>query len=222
MPHTAFPSDTTRWISQRPPSRAECGLPEEGFVFCCFNRTYKILPDVFAVWMRWLQAVPGSVLWLLEARGDAKENLQREARAAGVDPNRLVFAPRAPMSVHLVRNAVPDLFVDTYPYGAHTTANDALLAGLPVLTCAGETLASRIAGSQLRAIGLSDLITTNLADYEALGLELATRPDLLQGHRLRLAANRLTYPLFDMERYARDFADAVERVWNDYRAGNPR
>jgi predicted O-linked N-acetylglucosamine transferase (SPINDLY family) len=221
MPHAAFPSDTTRWHPQSAPSRAECGLPEQGFVFCCFNRTYKILPDVFAIWMRWLQAVPGSVLWLLEARGDAKENLQREARAASVDPNRLVFAPRTPMSVHLVRNAVPDLFVDTFPYGGHTTANDALLAGLPVLTCAGETLASRIAGSQLRAIGLSDLITTHLADYEALGLELATRPDLLQGHRRRLAANRLTYPLFDMERYAHDFADAVERVWSDYRAGTP-
>jgi predicted O-linked N-acetylglucosamine transferase (SPINDLY family) len=221
MPHTTFPSDTTRWPSRPPPSRAECGLPEKGFVFCCFNRTYKILPDVFAVWMRWLQAVPGSVLWLLEARGDAKENLQREAHAAGIDPNRLVFAPRAPMGVHLVRNAVPDLFVDTYPYGAHTTANDALLAGLPLVTCAGETLASRIAGSQLRAIGLPDLITSNLADYRALGLELATRPELLQGHRQRLVANRLTSPLFDMERYARDFADAVERVWNDYRVGTP-
>jgi predicted O-linked N-acetylglucosamine transferase (SPINDLY family) len=219
MPHMAFPSDTTRLPPGPPPSRAACGLPETGFVFCCFNNAYKILPDVFALWMRLLAAVPGSVLWLLETSVEAKDNLRREAHAAGVDPARLIFAPRVGVEAHVARNAAADLFLDTYPYGAHTTANDALLAGLPVLTCVGDTLVSRIAGSQLSAIGLPELITTNLADYEALALKLATQPPLLKGLRDRLAANRHTAPLFDMDRYARDFEDAMARVWADHTGG---
>ena len=211
MPHMAFPSDTTRLPPGPPPSRAACGLPETGFVFCCFNNAYKILPDVFARWMRLLAAVPGSVLWLLET--GAEGNLRREAQAAGVDPARLIFAPRLSVQAHVARNAAADLFLDTYPYGAHTTANDALLAGLPLLTCVGDTLVSRIAGSQLAAIGLPELITTHLADYEALALKLATQPPLLQGLRDRLAANRHRSPLFDMDRYARDFEHAMARVW---------
>jgi protein O-GlcNAc transferase len=211
MPHMAFPSDTTRLPQGPPPSRAACGLPETGFVFCCFNNAYKILPDVFARWMRLLAAVPGSVLWLLET--GAEGNLRREAQAAGVDPARLIFAPRLSVQAHVARNAAADLFLDTYPYGAHTTANDALLAGLPLITCVGDTLVSRIAGSQLAAIGLPELITTSLADYEALALKLATQPPLLQGLRDRLAANRHRSPLFDMDRYARDFEHAMARVW---------
>jgi predicted O-linked N-acetylglucosamine transferase (SPINDLY family) len=211
MPHMAFPSDTTRLPPGPPPSRAACGLPQTGFVFCCFNNAYKILPDVFALWMRLLAALPGSVLWLLET--GAAGNLRREAQAAGVDPARLIFAPRLGVQAHVARNAAADLFLDTYPYGAHTTANDALLAGLPLITCVGDTLVSRIAGSQLAAIGLPELITTHLADYEALALKLATQPPLLQGLRDRLAANRHRSPLFDMDRYARDFEDAMARLW---------
>jgi predicted O-linked N-acetylglucosamine transferase (SPINDLY family) len=221
MPHMAFPSDTTRLPAGPPPTRAACGLPEQGFVFCCFNNAYKILPGMFAIWMRLLQAVPGSVLWLLEANPEARANLRREAAQAGVDPERLIFAPRAPVHEHVARNAAADLFVDTYPYGAHTTANDALLAGLPVLTCVGETLASRIAGSQLHAIGLPELVTESFTDYEALALELATQPALLKSYRHRLAANRHTHPLFDMPAYARDFEDAMERVWRDYAGSAP-
>jgi predicted O-linked N-acetylglucosamine transferase (SPINDLY family) len=216
MPHMAFPSDTTRLPAGSPPSRAACGLPESGFVFCCFNNTYKILPDVFAIWMRLLAAVPGSVLWLLETSAEAKENLRHEAGTAGIDPARLIFAARVKVGAHVARHACADLFLDTYPYGAHTTANDALLAGLPVLTCVGDTLVSRICGSQLSAIGLPELITTSFADYEALALELATQPGLLHGYRARLAANRRTTPLFDMARYARDFEDAMERIWAEY------
>jgi predicted O-linked N-acetylglucosamine transferase (SPINDLY family) len=216
MPHMAFPSDTTRLPAGPPPSRAACGLPESGFVFCCFSNAYKILPDVFAVWMRLLHAVPGSVLWLLETSAEAKENLRREAAAAGIDPQRLVFAPLVPVGTHVARNAAADLFLDTYPYGAHTTANDALLAGLPVLTCTGETLVSRIAGSQLSAIGLPELITPSFAAYEALARELATQPVLLQGYRQRLSANRATAPLFDMARYARDFEAAMARIWAEH------
>jgi predicted O-linked N-acetylglucosamine transferase (SPINDLY family) len=216
MPHMLYPSDTTRLPAGPPPVRSACGLPESGFVFCCFNNTYKILPDVFAIWMRLLAAVPGSVLWLLETSAEAKENLRHEAGTAGIDPARLIFAARVKVGAHVARHACADLFLDTYPYGAHTTANDALLAGLPVLTCVGDTLVSRICGSQLSAIGLPELITTSFADYEALALELATQPGLLHGYRARLAANRRTTPLFDMARYARDFEDAMERIWAEY------
>ncbi|HEX5863721.1 MAG TPA: hypothetical protein VF014_05605, partial [Casimicrobiaceae bacterium] len=219
MPHMAFPSDTTRLPPGPPPARTACGLPESGFVFCCFNAAYKILPEVFAVWMRLLAAVPESVLWLLETSAEAKTNLRREAAAAGLAPARLVFAPRVGLGAHMTRQACADLFLDTYPYGAHTTANDALLAGLPVLTRAGETLVSRICGSQLTAIGLPELITTSFVDYETQALQLATQPGLLAGYRRRLAANRATAPLFDMTRYARDFEDAMERIWAEHGAG---
>ncbi len=219
MPHMAFPSDTTRLPAGPPPSRTACGLPESGFVFCCFSNPPKILPDVFALWMRLLAAVPGSVLWLLGTSDEVMPNLRREAARAHIDPARLVFAPRVEVGEHVARNAAADLFLDTYPYGAHTTANDALLAGLPVLTCAGETMVSRIAGSQLEAIGLPELVAENFEQYEARALELARRPELLRSYRARLAANRATHPLFDMARYARDFEDAMERLWSDH-AGN--
>jgi predicted O-linked N-acetylglucosamine transferase (SPINDLY family) len=213
MPHMAFPSDTTRLPSGTPPSRAACGLPDRAFVFCCFSHSYKILPDVFAIWMRLLQAVPGSVLWLLHTSGEVVSNVRRESAKAGVDPSRLVFAPIVKVAEHVARNAAADLFLDSFPYGAHTTANDALLAGLPVLTCAGETMVSRIAGSQLHAIGLPELITTSFADYEALALRLATEDKQLLSLRQRLAANRHTHALFDMARYARDFEDAMKAIW---------
>jgi len=161
------------------------------------------------------------VLWLLETNPEAKANLRREAAQAGVDPERLVFAPRVPVVEHVARNAAADLFLDTYPYGAHTTANDALLAGLPIVTCVGETLASRIAGSQLHAIGLPELVTESFADYETLALKLATQPALLKSYRDRLTANRNSHPLFNMAAYARDFEDAMERVWGDYAGSAP-
>ena len=180
------PSDTRRDIAARAPTREESGLPAQGFVFCCFNDAYKILPEVFDVWMRLLAQVSGSVLWLSPGRAIANANLRREAATRGVDPARLVFAPRVPSPEHLARQMHADLFLDTLPYNAGTTANDALLMGLPVLTCAGATMASRVAGSQLHAIGLPELVTENLAEYEALALALATTPDLLGSYRERL------------------------------------
>jgi predicted O-linked N-acetylglucosamine transferase (SPINDLY family) len=216
MPHMLYPSDTTRLPQGAPPSRAACGLPDRGFVFCCFNNAYKILPEVFAVWMRLLARVPGSVLWLLEAGAEAQRNLRREAVGAGIDPQRLVFASRAPVAIHVARNAAADLFVDTFPYGAHTTANDALLAGLPLVTRVGETLVSRIAGGQLGAIGLPEVITANPADYEALALALAANPERLASIRRRLADNRATMPLFDMARYVRDFESAMQLIVDDH------
>jgi len=215
MPNSFYPSDTTRAPRGTAPSRLACGLPEKGFVFCCFNKAYKILPDVFAIWMRLLDAVPDSVLWLLESGPDAARHLMQEARRAGIDPVRLLFAPHVPVEEHLARHAAADLFVDTFPYGAHTTSNDALLAGLPVVSCAGETLVSRIAGSQLHAIGLPELVTTSLAEYEALALRLAREPETLAALRTRLAANRHTHPLFDMARYTQDFEALLLHTWDE-------
>jgi predicted O-linked N-acetylglucosamine transferase (SPINDLY family) len=197
------------------PSRAACGLPEQSLVFCCFNNSYKILPAVFDVWMRLLARVPGSVLWLSPASATAGENLRREAAARGIDRQRLVFAPRVNLAEHLARHVHADLFLDTTPYNAGTTANDALFMGVPVLTCAGETLASRVAGSQLHAIGLPELVTTALADYEARALELARMPGELEQIRDRLAAHRSSYPLFDMARFTRALDDLLHAAWEN-------
>jgi protein O-GlcNAc transferase len=215
LPECYCPSDTRRTVATLRPTRAQCALPEQGFVFCCFNASYKILPEVFSVWMRLLSAVPGSVLWVAPSQATAAANLCREAAARGVDPARLVFAPRAELPQHLARQPHADLFLDTTPYNAGTTANDALFMGVPVLTCAGETMASRVAGSQLRAIGLPELVTTSLADYEALALALAREPALLARYRARLAANRGTHPLFDMARFTRALDDLLVAAWEN-------
>jgi protein O-GlcNAc transferase len=221
LPDCYCPSDTKRPVAARVPERAACGLPEQGLVFCCFNSSYKILPAVFDVWMRLLQQVPGSVLWLAPGNATARASLQREAAARGTAPERLVFAPRVSLPEHLARHAHADLFLDTTPYNAGTTANDALFMGVPVLTCAGATMVSRVAGSQLHAIGLPELVTTSLADYEALALALAGEPARLQACRQRLAAHRATYPLFDMERFTRALDDLLLAAWENRRSPAP-
>jgi protein O-GlcNAc transferase len=212
LPVCYQPNDTKRAIAKAVPSRAECGLPSEGFVFCSFNNTYKISPDIFDIWMRLLAAVPGSVFWLLKANPLVAENLAREATARGIHPDRLVFAPKADLADHLARHVHADLFMDTLPVNAHTTASDALWAGLPVLTCAGRSFASRVAGSLLQAVGLPELITSSFEEYEATALRLAKTPKELRGYRQRLTANRLTVPLFDIERYTRDLEAAFEQM----------
>jgi predicted O-linked N-acetylglucosamine transferase (SPINDLY family) len=203
LPDSYQPNDRNRCVDERPLSRSECGLPDDGFVFCSFNGSYKITEPVFSIWMRLLGAVPGSVLWLLDGGDLAKSNLRREAAARGIDPRRLVFAPRQRMERHIARQRLADLFLDTLPVNAHTTASEALWAGLPVLTCAGQTFIGRVAGSLLHAIGLPELVTSTLAEYEALALRLAENPGMLRDLRDRLARNRLTAPLFDTERYTR-------------------
>ena len=215
LPDCYCPSDTRRPVAPDAPDRAACGLPAEGVVFCCFNNSYKILPQLFDVWMRLLDALPGSVLWLSPGQATAAVNLRREAAARGVDPARLVFAPRVSLPEHLARHVHADLFLDTTPYNAGTTANDALFMGVPVLTCAGETMASRVAGSQLSAIGLPDLITTHLADYQALALALAGDAMRLAQVRARLAENRRTSPLFDMPRFTRALDDLLLATWEN-------
>jgi predicted O-linked N-acetylglucosamine transferase (SPINDLY family) len=215
LPDCYCPSDTRRAVAASALSRTECGLPEGARVFCCFNQAYKILPEVFAVWMRLLGQVPGSVLWLSPANATARQNLRREAAVRGIAPERIVFAPRVELAQHLARHVHADLFLDTTPYNAGTTANDALFMAVPVLTCAGETLASRVAGSQLRAIGLAELVTTDLAGYEALALALARDPVRLAQYRARLQANRHSAPLFDMARFARALDDLLQAAWEN-------
>ena len=203
-------------MAARRPSRAEAGLPDAGFVFCCFNNNYKITPDVFDVWMRLLQRVTGSVLWLLEDNAVASRNLRLEAEARGVRADRLVFAARMLPPDHLARHRLAELFLDTLPCNAHTTASDALWAGLPVLTCRGHAFPGRVAASLLRAVGLPELITENLADYETLALKLATTPALLADIKSRLARNRTTYPLFDIDRYRRHIESAYITMYGRY------
>lgn len=213
LPACYQPNDSQRAIAERTPTRTECGLPEQGFVFCCFNNSYKITPEFFYIWMRLLALTPGSVLWLLDTAALARDNLRREASACGVDPARLVFAPRLPLAEHLARHRLADLFLDTLPVNAHTTASDALWAALPVLTCAGESFAGRVAGSLLRAVGLPELITESPQVYEVLALRLAHQPELLASLRAKLQANRSNTPLFDSTQLARHLEIAYRRMW---------
>jgi protein O-GlcNAc transferase len=220
LPDSYLPSDNRRVISPRTPTREECGLPENGFVFCSFNNAYKITPRIFELWMKLLRVTPHSVLWLSETDPVAVTNLRREAERWGVAAHRLIFAPKvAEMSDHLARQRQADLFLDTLPYNAHTTASDALWAGLPVLTCLGETFVGRVAASLLRAIGLPELITTSLEDYESLALKLVGEPSLLASIKAKLARNRDTTPLFDTARITRQIEAAYTTMWERYQRG---
>jgi protein O-GlcNAc transferase len=222
LPHCFMPHDSTQAISERSFTRAEFGLPESGFVFCCFNNHYKLNPTTFDVWMRLLKSAPGSVLWLSDAPAEVKDNLAREAKSRGVDAARIVYAPRMPdMAEHLARYRLADLFIDTFPYNAHTTACDALWAGVPVLTYAGRSFASRVAASLLQAVGLPELVTHSLADYEALALALARDPQRLAALRERLAANRLSTPLFDTPALARQMEAAFSTMIERHQLGQP-
>lgn len=210
LPGSYQPNDSKRSISKTP-DRAECGLPAEGFVFCCFNDSYKLTPTFFDIWMRLLLAVPGSVLWLIDANPQAKANLRNEAAYRGVDPDRLVFAPKIGVSDHLARHRLADLFLDTLPVNAHTTASDALWAELPVVTCLGDEFHGRVAASLLNAIGMEELITNSLEEYEALALKLATDTEELSRIKQGLIRNRLTTPLFDIVTYTKN----LERLYLD-------
>jgi predicted O-linked N-acetylglucosamine transferase (SPINDLY family) len=214
-------NDSRRAIAERTPSRPEAGLPGQGFVFCCFNNNYKITAPIFEVWMRLLSAVPGSVLWLLSDNTSAHNSLRRQAAARGIDAARLVFADRLPIDRHLARQRLADLFLDTLPYNAHTTASDALWAGLPMLTCRGEAFAGRVAASLLNAAGLPELVTGSLQEYEAMALKLATDASLLGSIRRKLAQNRPNCPLFDTDRFRRHLEAAYLTAWGIYQRGEP-
>jgi predicted O-linked N-acetylglucosamine transferase (SPINDLY family) len=213
LPDSCLPGDSQRPIGAEALTRAQAGLPATGCVFCCFNNIAKITPDTFSGWMRILAQVPDSVLWLSQTNRQAESNLRREAASRGVEPHRLLFAPRLPsLPQHLARQRLADLFLDTLPYNAHTTASDALWAGLPVLTLAGESFAGRVAASLLNAVGLPELITASAAQFEALAVALASDPPRLADIRRRLAAHRLSTPLFDTPRYARHLETAYAMI----------
>jgi predicted O-linked N-acetylglucosamine transferase (SPINDLY family) len=212
-------NDSKRRIADRRFGREELGLPPAGFVFCCFNSTYKITPDTFDSWMRILRSVPGSVLLLLGGRESLESNLRREAGERGIDPQRIVFGARLPPPEYLARYRAADLFLDTLPYNAGTTASDALWTGLPVLTCTGETFASRIGASLLQAVGLPELITSTREQYERLAVELASHPESMASLRAKLAGDLRTKPLFDTAAFARHLEAAYARMADRYHAG---
>jgi protein O-GlcNAc transferase len=221
LPDAYLITDQKREFGTQPTTRAHWGLPERAFVFCCFNNSYKITPAIFDVWMRLLIAVPGSVLWLIADNAWAESNLRREAQARGVAADRLVFAPRVKLPEHLARHSLADLFIDTWPYCAHTTAIDALWAGLPLVTLTGRSFASRVAGSLLRASGLSWLVTDTLADYEDLALRLAREPDLLARAKRQLSGDLAHLPAFDAPRKTRQIERAYQQMWHVWERGEP-
>lgn len=221
MPHSYQCNDSQRPIAERVFERGELGLPDSAFVFVCFNNNYKILPEVFARWMRILQAVTGSVLWLYQGTPEGADKLRGHAAAAGVDPQRLVFAPHMPADQHLSRLRHADLFLDTLPCNAHTTASDALWAGVPLLTCLGNAFQGRVAASLLRALSLDELVTTHLDDYEATAIDLARSPERLAALRARLATQRQTSSLFDGTRFARNLESALITMADRHYAGLP-
>jgi predicted O-linked N-acetylglucosamine transferase (SPINDLY family) len=207
-------NDSKRKIATHTPTRRDAGLPETAFVFCCFNNNYKITAPIFHLWIRLLRGVEGSVLWLLRSNTAAENNLRREAVAHGIDPARIVFADKVPLDKHLARHRLAEIFLDTLPVNAHTTASDALWAGLPVVTCLGEAFAGRVAASLLHAIGLPELVTNNLEEYEALATKLASSASLARSVRDKLEQNRCDYPLFNTDQFRRHIEAAYVVMWD--------
>ncbi|QWD05862.1 tetratricopeptide repeat protein [Polynucleobacter paneuropaeus] len=222
LPDTYMPNNSTRHISTKQFTRSELGLPEQGFIFCCFNNYFKINPDIFDSWARILNQVPGSVLWFRDGNSLAKSNLIKEAIKRGVSQDRLIFARRIDeQSEYLASYALADLFLDTFPYNAHSTAAEALWAGLPVLTLIGQSFAARVAASLLNAIDLPELITHTQAEYESLAIELATHPEKLAQIKQKLQIHRLTKPLFDTPRYTKNIEAAYAQMYERSQAGLP-
>lgn len=221
LPDCFLVNDNTLAISPATPTRSEAGLPPDGLVFCSFNNSYKFQPPVFDIWMRLLRDIDRSVLWLLASNSEAVGNLRREAQARGVDPDRLIFAPRVEYADHLARQKLADIFLDTLPYNAGATGAGALWSGVPVLTAIGETFVGRMAASMLQSVGMPELATANLSDYEAMARALATAPVRLAAAKAKLARNRLTHALFDTDRSRRHIEVAYQTMWRIHRNGEP-
>jgi predicted O-linked N-acetylglucosamine transferase (SPINDLY family) len=222
LPHSYMVTDDEQPIAETAGKRADHGLPEEGLVFCCFNNAYKIDPGMFDIWMKVLRETPESVLWLSVGAPLARANLRREAEARGIDPKRIVFAEHVRSKAeHLARYRLADLFLDTSFYNAHATACDVLWAGLPLLTCAGETFASRVGMSFLTTMGVTELITHDLAEYERVAINLAHDHDQLYSLREKLASQRAGSPLFDTPRFVRGLEQAFEKIWEIHASGGP-
>lgn len=220
MPHSYQPNDSRR-PRPEPSTRARCGLPEDALVLGCFNQSFKVGPETFESWMRILHAVPNSLLWLLRDNAQASANLQREAARRGIDPARLVFAPRVAPSAHLARLPLADLMLDNWPCNAHTTASDALWMGVPILTLMGEIFASRVAGGLLHSVGLGELVCSSVAQYEQTAIALLTDPQRLRRLRAHLDAGRTAFPLFDGRRFAADLERLYLRMVERARRGLP-
>jgi predicted O-linked N-acetylglucosamine transferase (SPINDLY family) len=220
LPYSFMVNDKKSRISKRVLTRTETGLPTNGFVFCCFNNHYKITPNIFNGWMRILSKVDGSILWLPDGNSTTVNNLKKEAKKNGVDENRLIFAPRLTLKEdHLNRIQLADLFIDTLPYNAHTTASDSLRMGLPVLTCIGNSFASRVAASLLNAVNLPELITTTQEQYESFAIELATKPEKLNKIKDRLVNNLPTTPLYNTSLFAQHLESAYLKMYEKYQQG---
>lgn len=215
LPNSYQANDEKRQISSKIYSRSELGLPDKGFIFCCFNNNYKITPKQFDAWMRILMLTENSVLWLIEDNPTASANLQKEAVQRGVSKERLIFAPRMPLMEHLARHQVADLFLDTLPYNAHTTASDALWAGVPVLTCLGSTFPGRVSASLLTALNLPELITYSLQEYEDRAVKLATDSEFFQAAKNRLALNRTQEPLFNSALFTKNIENVYQEMYRD-------
>ena len=220
MPHSYQPTNNNRLISQKEMTRSDMGLPEDSFVFCCFNNSYKITSVEFDIWMNLLKQVEGSVLWLLKTNKWAQANLRKEAENRGVNQDRIIFAEKLPQAEHLARQKLADLFIDTFNVNAHTTASDALWGGLPVVTKIGKGFASRVAASLLNAIDLPELVTDNEKDYESLILELAHNQEKLIKIKDRLVMNRISKPLFDSEMYTKHLENGYQQIYQNFIDGN--
>ena len=215
-------NDPTKKISNKIITREEFGLPKLGFIFCCFCKSYKITPNIFNIWMKLLNKVNGSVLWLFEENSIAVKNLRLEAKKRGIDDKRIIFAKRLPsLADHFARHKLADLFLDTFPYTAQTTCSDALWAGLPVLTKIGKSFASRVSGSLLNAIGLDELITHTEKEYENVAIKLATNQSYINKLKNKLEKNRLTKPLFDIKLYTKHIESGYKTIYERYNNNLP-
>jgi protein O-GlcNAc transferase len=216
LPSTYQPNDSKKAISSNNLKKQDHGLPENAFVFCCFNNTYKILPEIFDIWLNILKAVPNSVLWLIKDNNIAVSNLRMHAEINGVRSDRLIFANRLKLDEHLARHKFADLFLDTFPYNAHTTASDALWAGLPVLTCQGNSFASRVASSLLFAVNLSNFITNSLCEYQLIAINLAKNKKIIDDAKISLEKNKMKYPLFNSVSFTYALENAYIQMYSRY------
>ena len=214
MPYTYQPTNNNRKIPKKKISRTDCSLPESSFVFCCFNNNYKISKIEFEIWMKLLNKVPNSVLWLIKSNKYAEENIKIYSLSYGIKSERIIFADLLKNAEHLSRHSNADLFLDTFNYGAHTTASDALWTGLPVITKLGNSFASRVCSSLLNAIDLPELITHTNTEYEKLALDLALNPEKLNKIKQKLNKNIKTSKLFDTQQYTKDFESLIEKIIN--------
>ena len=221
MPDSYQVNDSKRKISDKVFTKKELRLPEDGFVFCCFNQSYKITPYVFDIWMRLLKRIDGSVLWLIKDSDIGANNLKKEAQKRGVEPDRIIFADKMANAEHLARHKLADLFIDTFPYTAHTTCSDALWSSLPVVTRIGQSFASRVSASILTAIGLSELITKTEKEYEELTFKIANDKSLLNEIKKKLNKNRLTKPLFNTNLFTKNIESAFVIIHKRHHSNIP-